>query len=185
MVYVFLADGFEEMEAVAPVDILRRMDIPVTVVGVTGKVIKGSHAVPVTADITIDEADFSDLSALVLPGGMPGTTNLGANRTLCDLILKSANEGKLLAALCAAPSVFGKLGLLKDREFTCYPGFEKEIDGLHKKCPLVISKGDFDVITAWGPGAAYRFGFALASALSKDDEAVEALKKSMMMCGDE
>ncbi len=184
MVYVFLADGFEEMEAVAPIDILRRMNISVTTVGVTGKVVMGSHSIPVTADVTIDEADFSDLSALILPGGMPGTTNLGENKTLCDLIIKSAKEGKLLAALCAAPSVFGKLGVLENREFTCYPGFEKGVSGIYKNVPLVFSEGDYNVITAWGPGAAYRFGFAVASALSEDEEAVGALKKSMMMCGD-
>lgn len=185
MVYVFLADGFEEMEAVAPVDILRRMNIPVTTVGVTGKTVVGSHKIPVTADVTIEEADFSDLSALILPGGMPGTTNLGANNTLCDLILKSAKEGGLLAALCAAPSVFGKLGVLNGREFTCYPGFEKDTYGIYKKVPLVVSEGDYSVITAWGPGAAYRFGFAVAEFLTKDEEAVKALKDSMMMCGEQ
>lgn len=185
MVYVFLADGFEEMEAVAPIDILRRMNIPVTTVGVTGKTVTGSHSIPVTADITIDEGDFSNLSALILPGGMPGTANLGANKTLCDLIVKSQKEGKLLAALCAAPSVFGKLGVLDNREFTCYPGFEEGVKGIYKKTPLVISEGKTTVITAWGPSAAYRFGFAVAEFLKKDKNAVEALKTSMMMCGDE
>ncbi len=185
MVYVFLADGFEEMEAVAPIDILRRINIPVTTVGVTGKTVTGSHGIQITADIVIEEGDFSDLSALVLPGGMPGTTNLGENKTLCDLIIKSQREGKLLAALCAAPSVYGKLGILKGREFTCYPGFEKGIDGIYKNLPLVISKGNPAVITAWGPGAAYRFGFALAEFITKDKSTVEALKSSMMMCSEE
>ncbi|MBR2043583.1 MAG: DJ-1/PfpI family protein [Clostridia bacterium] len=185
MVYVFLADGFEEMEAIAPVDILRRLNIPVTTVGVTGKEVKGSHAVTVTADVTVYEADFSNLSALVLPGGMPGTTNLGNNQALCDLIVKSHNEGKLLAALCAAPSVFGRLGVLDNRDFTCYPGFEKGIKGNYKRLPLVISNQKSTVITAWGPGAAYRFGFALAEYIIKDSTKVEALKASMMMCDDE
>lgn len=185
MVYVFLADGFEEIEAVAPVDILRRMNIPVTTVGVTGKTVVGSHSIPVTADITMEDGDFSDLSALLLPGGMPGTVNLGENKKLCDLILKSQREGKLLAALCAAPSVFGQLGILENRPFTCYPGFEKGINGDYKNLPLVISEGNSTVITAWGPGAAYRFGFALAEFIKKDKKAVESLKASMMMCGDE
>lgn len=184
MVYVFLADGFEEMEAVAPIDVLRRMNIPVTTVGVTGNVVKGSHNIPVTADVTIDKADFSDLSALILPGGMPGTTNLNANKTLCDLIVKSAKEGKLIAALCAAPSVLGKLGLLNGREFTCYPGFENGISGVYKNVPVVVSRGDYNVITAWGPGAAYRFAFEVAEFLNKDKSAIESLKNSMMMCGD-
>ena len=184
MVYVFLADGFEEMEAVVPIDILRRMNIPVTTVGVAGKVVVGSHAIPVTADITLDEAEFSDLSALILPGGMPGSKNLGANKTLCDLIINCAKEGKLICALCAAPSVLSDLGILNGREFTCYPGFEKGNSGIYKNVPLVISEGDYNVITAWGPGAAYRFGFAVASFLTQDKEAVEKLKKSMMMCGE-
>lgn len=184
MVYVFLADGFEEMEAVAPIDILRRMNIEVTTVGVTGKTVMGSHSIPITADITINEADFSDLSVLLLPGGMPGATNLLANNTLCELIENTAKEGKVIAALCAAPFIFGKLGLLKGREYTCYPGFEEGIEGIYQKQPLVISEGDYTVITAWGPGAAYRFGFAVASVLTQDKGAVEALEKSMMMCGD-
>lgn len=180
MVYVFLAEGFEETEAIAPVDILRRLNIPVTTVGVTGKVITGSHGIPVTADITLEEGGFADLSALVLPGGMPGTTNLQKSQRLCNLILESFKQGKLLAALCAAPSVFGGLGILNNRDFTCYPGFQKGISGCFKKEPVVISNGESTVITAWGPGAAYAFGFALAEYITKDKPAVEALKASMM-----
>jgi 4-methyl-5(b-hydroxyethyl)-thiazole monophosphate biosynthesis len=159
MVYVFLADGFEEMEAIAPVDILRRLNIPVTTVGVTGKAVRGSHAVTMTADVTIDEADFSDLSVLVLPGGMPGTTNLGNNKTLCDLIVKNHNEGKLLAALCAAPSVFGKLGVLDNRDFTCYPGFEQELTDAIVCADGVVADGN--IITASGAGVAVDFALEL------------------------
>ncbi len=184
MVYVFLADGFEEMEAVAPIDILRRLKISVTTVGVTGDRVTGSHGIELKADKKIEECDFSDLTALILPGGMPGTVNLGKNKILTNLITDAASQGKLLAALCAAPSVFGKLGLLKDREFTCYPSFENGYEGIYKNCPCVISTGNFPVITAWGPGAAYKFGFAVAEYILNDENAVEALKKSMMMCGD-
>lgn len=184
MVYLFLAEGFEEIEAIAPIDILRRLNINVTTVGVTGKVVTGSHNIKITADITIEEADFSDIEVAILPGGMPGTTNLGNSETLCNLLKECAKKGKLIAALCAAPSVLGKLGLLKDREYTCYPGFESEdFGGIYKKIPVVESHGDYTVITAWGPGAAFRFGFDIASQIT--GESVENLKEAMMMCGDE
>ncbi len=182
MVYVFLADGFEEMEAVAPIDILRRMNVPVTIVGVTGRQISGSHNITIYADKTFDECDFKDIEAIVLPGGMPGTINLGNNEQLCSLIKKCFKEGKIVSALCAAPSVLGNLGLLEGREFTCYPGFEKDVKGIYKNVPLVISEGKPTVITAWGPGAAYRFGFALAQIITGKN--TDKLKASMMTCGD-
>ncbi|MBE6729047.1 MAG: DJ-1/PfpI family protein [Ruminococcaceae bacterium] len=182
MVYVFLADGFEEIEAVAPIDILRRLNIPVTIVGVTGKSVKGSHNICIDADISIDQKDFEDATALVLPGGMPGTTNLLNNDKLCQVISEQSKKGKIIAALCAAPSILSKLGLLKARDFTCYPGFEKNSGGNYKNLPLVISEGKFTLITAWGPGAAYRFGFALAEKITGEN--VDNLKASMMMCGD-
>jgi 4-methyl-5(b-hydroxyethyl)-thiazole monophosphate biosynthesis len=184
MVYVFLADGFEEMEAVAPIDILRRLKIEVTTVGVTGEYVTGSHGITVKADTVIDDENFDDVSAVVLPGGMPGTLNLGNNEKLCALLKKCAEEKILISALCAAPSVLGKLSILKGREFTCYPSFEEGADGIYKNEPLVISENDGTVITAWGPGAAYKFGFALAEYILKDKNAVENLKKSMMMCGE-
>ncbi len=184
MVYLFLAEGFEEIEAIAPVDILRRLNINVTTVGVTGKVVTGSHNIKITADITIEEADFSDIEVAILPGGMPGTTNLGNSEILCNLLKECAKKGKLIAALCAAPSVLGKLGLLKGKVYTCYPGFESEdFGGIYKKIPVAESYGDYAVITAWGPGAAFRFGFDIANQIT--GESVENLKEAMMMCGDE
>ncbi|MEE0946747.1 MAG: DJ-1 family glyoxalase III [Acutalibacteraceae bacterium] len=182
MVYVFLADGFEEMEAVAPIDILRRMEIPVTTVGVTGKTVTGSHGISITADKQIGECDFDDIEAVVLPGGMPGTTNLGENKQLCSLIKNCCEKGILISALCAAPSVLGKLDVLNGREFTCYPSFEQGIDGVYKNQPVVVSEGCPTVITAWGPGAAYRFGFTLAEKLT--GRSTHKLEDSMMMCGD-
>lgn len=184
MVYVFLADGFEELEAVAPVDILRRLNIDVCTIGIESKYVKSSHGIIITADKVMAEADFSDVSAVVLPGGMPGTLNLMNNKKLCDFLMECAEKKVLISALCAAPSVLLKLGLLKDREFTCYPSFEEGADGIYKKEPLVISEKEFTVITAWGPGAAYKFSFALAQYILKDEKTIEALKKSMMMCGE-
>lgn len=183
MVYTFLADGFEEAEAIVPVDILRRLNIPVVTVGVTGKNVTGSHNITVAADTEIDKADFTDITAVILPGGMPGTLNLQKNEKLCTLLKQCSKQKVIISALCAAPSILGGLELLKGREYTCYPGFEKSIDGIHKNIPLVIDEGKNTLITAWGPGAAYRFGFALAEKILGKD--VNDLKKSMMMCGDE
>ena len=184
MVYVFLAEGFEEIEAIVPIDILRRLKIEVCTIGVTGKYVTGSHGITVKADKVFSETDFSDISAAVLPGGMPGTLNLENSKELTNILLKCADEKVLISALCAAPSVLGKLSLLKGREFTCYPSFEEGIDGIYKNEPLVISEKNGTVITAWGPGAAYKFGFALSEHILKDKCAVEELKKSMMMCGE-
>lgn len=183
MVYIFLAEGFEEAEAIVPVDILRRLGIPVVTVGVDCKNVTGSHNITVVADTEISFADFSDITAIILPGGMPGTLNLQKNEKLCALLKQCSEKGVIISALCAAPSILGGLGLLKGREYTCYPGFEKSIDGIHKNIPLVIDEGDNTLITAWGPGSAYRFGFALAEKILGKD--VSKLKKSMMMCGDE
>lgn len=183
MVYIFLADGFEEAEAIVPVDILRRLQIPVTTVGVTGKTVTGSHNISVISDVCIDDTDFCDITAIILPGGMPGTVNLQKNEKLCALLKQCSAKGVIISALCAAPSILGSIGLLKGREYTCYPSFEKSIDGIYKNIPLVIDESKNTIITAWGPGAAYRFGFSLAEKILGKD--VSDLKNSMMMCGDE
>lgn len=181
MIYVFLADGFEEIEALSTVDILRRAEISVTTVGVRGAQITGAHGISVTADATIDNCDFGDTKGLVLPGGMPGTLNLNNNEKLCELLKRSAEKGVLLAAICAAPSVFGNLGLLKNRNYTCYPGFENEnFGGNYKKDKCITdTNGSFALITAKGPGAANEFAFALTDFIKKDPRLTEKLKKEM------
>lgn len=174
MVYEFLAEGFEEIEALAPVDILRRAGVEIKTVSITGKKeVTGSHGITVTADILFDEiSDKAEM--LILPGGMPGTLNLQAFAPLCDM-LKSADC--YIAAICAAPSVFGALGLLKGKKAICYPGFEDKLEGAEiVQAPVVISD---KVITSKGAGTAHLFGFALLSLLKNDEEA-EKLRKSMM-----
>ena len=129
-VYVFLAEGFEEIEGLTVVDLLRRAGVETEMVSVMdGKQIKGSHGIKVTADSMFDDADFSDADILVLPGGMPGTLNLGNHTGLCEILKKHYEAGKMVAAICAAPSVFGELGFLKGRIATCYPGFESKLEG--------------------------------------------------------
>lgn len=174
MVYEFLAEGFEEIEALAPVDILRRAGVDVKTVSITGKKeVTGSHGITVTADILFDEiSDKAEM--LILPGGMPGTLNLQAFTPLCDM-LEAADC--YIAAICAAPSVFGGLGLLKGKKAICYPGFEEKLEGAEiVDSPVVISD---KVITSKGAGTAHLFGFELLSLLKSEEEA-ESLRKSMM-----
>lgn len=177
MVYEFLADGFEEIEALATVDILRRADIEVKTVSVTGKKeVAGAHGIAVLADILFEEMD-ENANLLILPGGMPGTLNLQAHTSLCDMLVKAAADKTYIAAICAAPSVFGGLGLLKGKKAICYPGFEDKLEGAEiADKPVVISD---NIITSKGAGTAHLFGFALVSLL-KDEQTAETLKKGMM-----
>ena len=129
MIYVFLADGFEEAEALVTVDILRRAGKKVTCVGVDKKEIVGAHGIKVTADIKTGEFAPVEFEGVVLPGGMPGTKNLMANATVCSAAKSAYKKGKLVGAICAAPAVLGNLGILKGKAATCYPGFEDRLTG--------------------------------------------------------
>lgn len=163
MVYLFLAQGFEEMEGIITADYLRRAGVDVMLVGLGGKTITGSHGIPVTCDGVLEEMDIQNPEGLLLPGGMPGTTNLYESKKLCELLKKGAEEGCLLGAICAAPSVLGKLGLLQGKKAICYPGFEGELAGATVvDAPAVVCG---NIITGKGPGAAMDFGYALASYL--------------------
>ena len=177
MVYVFLADGFEEIEALCPVDILRRGGIEVRTVGVTGKTVIGSHGIPVVADIEKSEAVFENIEAVILPGGMPGTLNLENDATVQSFVDYAANNGILLGAICAAPSILGHKGLLKGKKAICFPGFEKELLGASiVDVPAVL---DGDIITSAGAGAAFEFGFLLLETITGDREKAENLRKTM------
>ena len=142
MVYVFLADGFEIIEALAPVDMLRRAKIDVKTVGVSSEIVTSSCGVGVKCDMTIDEFDFYDVEAVVLPGGMPGTVHLGEDDTVSQVIREFAKEGKLVAAICAAPSALGILGILEGKNATCYPGFEDQLKGAKFKAVPVVTDGN-------------------------------------------
>lgn len=167
MVYVFLADGFETIEALAVVDMLRRAKIDTMTVGVTGKEVKTSHCINVTADITIDELNINDANAIVLPGGMPGTLNLEANSVVQSSIDFCVENGKYVCAICAAPSILGHKGLLKGREVICFPGFEEDLSGATISDKYVVTDGKF--ITARGAGVAVDFGLEIVKALAGND----------------
>lgn len=169
MIYVFLAEGFEETEAITPIDMLKRCGKEVLTVGVTGKIVKGSHGIPVECDITVDEADVNGLEMIVLPGGMPGTKNLAACKKLAQIIAYCSNNRIFMGAICAAPSVLGSMGLLNGKKAVCYPGFESALTGAQVlEVPAVR---DGNIITARGAGAALEFSYELISALAGEKTA--------------
>ena len=176
MIYVFLADGFEELEALAPVDILRRGGCDVKTVGVSGKTAVGAHNIPVVCDITVEEAVTEGLEAVILPGGMPGTLNLENSEYVQKFIDFAAENGLYIGAICAAPSILGHKGLLKGKQATCFPGFEKYLLGATVCDTPVVCDGN--VITSHGAGAAFEFGFEILAYLKGKDFA-DNLKKQM------
>ena len=162
--YIFLADGFEEIEAIAPIDIFRRAGIEVTTVSISSdKTVKGAHGIIVTADNLFDDSNFSDNDILYLPGGMPGTKNLDAHDGLKKLIQKQIDGKKTLAAICAAPSILGKMGLLNGKEAICYPGFENQLFGAILSDKKIV-KSD-NILTAKGAGVAVQFALKLVEEL--------------------
>ena len=162
--FVFLATGFEEMEAIGTVDVLRRAGIDAATVSITGnKAVAGAHNITVQADYLMEEAPLEGAAALVLPGGLPGATNLNACTPLKEALLQQYREGRIVAAICAAPLVLGGLGLLKGRRATCYPSFEEYLIGATTAGANVEVDGN--VITGKGPGLVFNFGLALAEAI--------------------
>lgn len=165
MIYVFLADGFEETEAIAPIDILRRSELDVKVVAIKGDRATSSHGITVLCDMNIKDITTEDMDAIVLPGGMPGTLNLEADPILRVCIDYCNKNNKLIGAICAAPSILGHLGMLKGKKAVCFPGFENELLGAEvSKTDSVIKDGN--IITAKGAGVAVEFGLALAKELA-------------------
>ncbi len=171
MVYVHLAEGFEELEAIAIIDILRRGAVSTKIIGVSGLRVKGAHGVEMTCDETIDQADYQDVDMLVLPGGLPGTTNLMENTLLRDRIRDFVEAGKWVGAICAAPMILGSMGLMEGRQGTIYPGMETELPGCNcLNQGVVVSP---PIITGRGPGYAMEFGLALLAALKGSSVARE------------
>lgn len=162
MIYVFLADGFEEVEAITPIDYLKRAGKTVITVGVTSQTAVGAHGIPVVCDITTKDVVLSDaLEGIILPGGMPGTLNLEKDETVNRAIDFCSENGKVLAAICAAPSIFGHKNLLQNKRAICFPGFEKDLYGACIADCFAVTDGT--VITAKGAGAASEFAFELIS----------------------
>lgn len=177
MIYLFLADGFEECEALCPLDILRRGGIQVKTVGVGKEYITGTHGITVKADISEVQVVLDDkLQGVILPGGMPGTNNLESNETVKRAVSFANENQKLVCAICAAPKILGGMGLLNNKNATCFPGFEKDLIGAKLSSDHVVQDGN--IITAKGVGVAFEFGFKILENLT-DKETVADLKAKM------
>ena len=177
MIYLFLADGFEEIEALTIVDVLRRADLQVKTVSVTDSLtVKGAHGISVISDALFGNCSFDKVKALVLPGGMPGAETLGKHKGLTELLKEYHNTDTVLAAICAAPMVFGQLGLLKGKKAVAYPGFEPKLEGASIQNDLVVVDGK--IITGKGPAAALPFALKLAEVLASKETANQ-LRKDM------
>lgn len=176
---VILAEGFEDIEAVASIDILRRAEIEVTVAGLNDTKIKGSRGILILADKKLDDA-VADFDALILPGGMPGARNLGASEKVRTIVRTMNGQGKIIAAICAAPpKVLVAAGVLKNRSATCYPGMEKEFekDTVFKDLPVVV---DGNLITSRGVGTALAFALTIVEKLA-GRETAERVKKAALV----
>lgn len=176
MVYLFLADGFEEIEALSCVDILRRAGIEVLTAGVTGRSVKGAHGIRVEADVDVSECVY-DAEMVILPGGSVGTDNLAASGDVASLVNDAAQRNAYVAAICAAPTVLGGLGLLKGRRAVCYPGLESRLTGALSSAERVCIDGNF--ITSRGPGTTAEFALTLVEIL-KGRQTADSLRKGML-----
>ncbi len=176
MIYMFLADGFEEIEAITPLDILKRGKIPIKTVGLEKNTVKGSLGISIETDITIEELKETEIDGIVLPGGMPGTLNLSKNKKVTDTIKYCYEKNLLIAAICAAPSILGEMGILNGKSACCYPGFEEKLTGAEVSSLSVCSDGN--IITAKGPGVAAEFGFKILEYI-KGKRAVKVVSSSM------
>ena len=185
-VYVFLADGFEDVEALIPIDVLRRGGVKVVTVSTTDfPLVTSAHGVNIEADLLFEQADTSDADLLMLPGGMPGASNLYAHKGVCKAVCEQAAAGRKVAAICAAPAVvLAPLGLLDGRKATCYPGFEKALQegGAQYTADLVTVDGN--VTTAEGPAAAFPYAYELLAQLvdrKTSDQIAEGMRYKHLM----
>lgn len=176
MFYIFLADGFEEIEALCPYDLILRADIPVKTVSINKTtLVTGTHGIKIHADITLDQM-IEDLDGIMLPGGMPGASNLAACQRVQDCLTKADKEGKLICAICAAPYVLGERGLLKGKSATCFPSFEDKLIGADVLTDGVVADGN--IITAKGMGAAFEFGIEIVKYYKGQEFAEELAAKT-------
>lgn len=173
MIYIFLADGFEECEALIPIDVLRRAGKKVTTVSIHDrKEVVGAHGVTVVADTLFAENEYGEAELMVLPGGMPGASNLVAHEGLCTALLEQHRKCGLIAAICASPAVvLSQLGILKGCLATCYPGFEEMMIKNGADCTGELVERDGHIVTGEGPAAAFPFAFELAAIVADPETA--------------
>lgn len=183
MIYLFLADGFEDIEAIGTIDILRRCGLQVQSLSVTGKrVVTSARGTIVKADSLFRKNHLVHCDALVLPGGLKGAETMNKNTVLRMAISQQAHEGTLIAAICAAPMVLGTVGVLKGRHATIYPGMENEIEGAIVHRDAYVVEHD-NIITAAGPAATNMFAFSIARRLVSNPEVVDQVANDMLYAG--
>ena len=178
MVYMLLGTGFEETEAIAPLDLLRRAGVSVATVGINGKIIKGSHGIGVEADIEISEMDLTDLDMIVLPGGLGGVASIKASQAALDAVRFAWENDKFVAAICAGPTILAHLGITDGRSATCYPGCETQMGSANMVQAAAVTDGK--IITGTSAGCAIPFGLALIAAL-KGQDAAETIAKQIVI----
>ena len=172
MVYILLGEGFEEMEAIAPCDILRRANIDAQFVGLSGKLVSGGHGIQVSADITVDEMDLENMDMIVLPGGMGGVNSIRGCEKALNAVKYAWENDRFVAAICAAPMILAQLGITDGRKATCYPGLEGNMgSAIMQKDSATVTDGR--LLTGAGPGTAVDFGLMLVSALKGEAKAKE------------
>ena len=170
MVYILLADGFEEIEALCPLDLLRRAGIDAKTVSVTEKrVVTGSHGIPVTADLELGQMDLTQLDMIVLPGGLKGVASIKGSPAALEAVRFAWENDKFVAAICAAPTILAMLGIAEGKSVTCYPGCEEQMGGAHMVCAAAVTDGK--LITGASAGCAVPFALALITALKGQEEA--------------
>lgn len=178
-IYLFLAEGFEEIEAIAPIDVFRRAGFNVTTVSITNDLkVVGAHGIAVMADSRFSEVDFKGDFLIYLPGGMPGTANLDNHAGLKELLMKQASKGEKIAAICAAPSILGKMGLLKQKEAICYPGFEHFLKDARLSSSKIVKANN--IFTAKGPGVSVLFALRIVEEL-KGKQLADHVAQAMML----
>ncbi len=170
MVYILLGNGFEETEAITPLDLLRRADIPALTVGIQGKTVTGSHGIGIQADITLGEMDLTEMDMLVLPGGLGGVASIRGSQAAMDALAFAWENGKFVAAICAGPTVLADLKITDGLAATCYPGCEENM-GSAKMVAGAASVRDDRVITGTSAGCAVPFGLALIESLKGKEAA--------------
>ena len=177
-VYEFLATGFEDIEALIPLDIMRRAGVDFKTVSITGDLyVESAHGVSIKADMLIEDADMSDADLIMLPGGLPGATNLNEHEGVKKALVEHNIRGRMIGAICAAPMVLGGLGMLEGKRATCYPGFEKHLEGAEYTNELCTVDGN--ITTGEGPAAAFPYAYTLLEALT-DRRTADAIADGMM-----
>lgn len=179
MIYMLLGTGFEETEAIAPLDLLRRAGLSVSTVGINGKTIYGSHGIGVEADLQLHQMDLTDLDMIILPGGLRGVASIQASEAALDAVRFAWENGKYVAAICAAPTILAGLGITDGRNATCYPGCEENM-GKARMVPNAAAVTDGRLITGTSAGCAVPFALALIAAL-KGQQAADAIAQQIVI----